>query len=55
VINALVSAAFPAIAAHSGGSPFAFFAVMMVLQFFVVWFVYPETKNISLEQMHLGS
>jgi MFS transporter, SP family, arabinose:H+ symporter len=54
VINALVSAAFPAIAARSGGSPFAFFAVVMVVQFFVVWFVYPETKNISLEQMHLG-
>lgn len=53
VINAMVSAVFPAIAARSGGSPFAFFAVIMVLQFFVVWFVYPETKNVSLEQMHL--
>lgn len=55
VINAAVSAVFPAIAARSSGSPFAFFAVIMVLQFFVVWFVYPETKNISLEQMHFGS
>jgi sugar porter (SP) family MFS transporter len=53
VINAMVSAVFPAIAARSGGSPFAFFAVIMVLQFFVVWFVYPETKNVTLEQMHL--
>jgi len=26
---------------------------MMVVQFFVVWFIYPETKNVSLEQMHL--
>jgi MFS transporter, SP family, arabinose:H+ symporter len=55
VINALVSAVFPAIAARSGGSPFAFFAAIMVLQFFVVWFVYPETKNVALEQMHLGA
>lgn len=54
VINAMVSAVFPAIAARSGGSPFAFFAVIMVLQFFVVWLVYPETKNVALEQMHLG-
>jgi hypothetical protein len=23
----------------------------MVLQFFVVWFIYPETKGTSLEQM----
>jgi hypothetical protein len=53
VMNAMISAAFPWIAAHSRSSPFAFFAVMMVIQFFVVWFVYPETKNISLEQMRL--
>jgi hypothetical protein len=28
-----------------------FFSLMMVLQFFVVLFFYPETKRISLEQM----
>jgi hypothetical protein len=28
-----------------------FFALMMVLQFFVVLFVYPETKGLSLEEM----
>jgi len=28
-----------------------FFAVMMVLQFFVVLLVYPETKGLSLEEM----
>jgi hypothetical protein len=28
-----------------------FFAAMMALQFFVVLFFYPETKNVSLEQM----
>lgn len=51
IMNAVISAVFPSIAACSGGSPFAFFAVMMVIQFFVVWFIYPETKNVSLEQM----
>jgi hypothetical protein len=28
-----------------------FFAAMMVIQFFVVLLVYPETKGISLEEM----
>ena len=53
VMNAIISAIFPAIAARSGASPFAFFALMMVVQFFVVWFIYPETKNVSLEEMRL--
>jgi MFS family permease len=35
----------------SGSAPFYFFGVMMVLQFFVVLFVFPETKGVSLEQM----
>lgn len=51
VMNALVSGFFPVVAATSGGAPFAFFALMMVLQFFVVLFTYPETKGISLEEM----
>jgi SP family arabinose:H+ symporter-like MFS transporter len=38
-------------AASSGGSPFVFFSLMMVLQFFVVLFLYPETKGVSLEAM----
>jgi MFS transporter, SP family, arabinose:H+ symporter len=38
-------------AANSGSAPFAFFAVMTVLQFFVVLFTYPETKEIRLEEM----
>jgi MFS transporter, SP family, arabinose:H+ symporter len=29
-------------------SPFAFFAAMK-LQFFIVLFIYPETKDVSLE------
>jgi MFS transporter, SP family, arabinose:H+ symporter len=51
VMNALISGVFPLMAASSGGAPFVFFAVMMVLQFFVVLFMYPETKNVSLEAM----
>ncbi|MFZ1976181.1 MAG: sugar porter family MFS transporter [Candidatus Acidiferrales bacterium] len=51
VMNALISFIFPTMAAASGGYPFVFFAVMMVLQFVVVLFFYPETKGISLEDM----
>jgi MFS transporter, SP family, arabinose:H+ symporter len=31
--------------------PFAFFSSMMALQYFVVLFVFPETKGFSLEEM----
>jgi len=51
IMNALISGIFPLLAASSGGYPFVFFALMMVLQFFVVLFVYPETKGVSLEEM----
>jgi sugar porter (SP) family MFS transporter len=50
-MNALISGIFPLMAASSGGAPFVFFSCMMVLQFFVVLFLYPETKGVSLEQM----
>jgi SP family arabinose:H+ symporter-like MFS transporter len=50
-MNALISGIFPLMAARSGGYPFVFFSAMMVLQFFVVLFVYPETKGITLEKM----
>jgi SP family arabinose:H+ symporter-like MFS transporter len=50
-MNALISGIFPLLAAFSGGYPFVFFSLMMVLQFFVVLFIYPETKGVSLEQM----
>jgi hypothetical protein len=49
--NALISGIFPLMAASSGGLPFVFFATMMVLQFFVVLTIYPETKAVSLEAM----
>jgi len=51
VMNALIAAAFPIVARKSGGAPFVFFALMMVAQFLVVLFVYPETKGATLEQL----
>jgi len=51
IMNALVSLVFPAVAKMSGGTPFAFFAGMMLLQLVVVLLFYPETKNTSLEQL----
>lgn len=51
LMNGIISLVFPVMAARSGGYPFVFFATMMVLQFFVVLLVYPETKGLSLEQL----
>jgi sugar porter (SP) family MFS transporter len=51
LMAALISWIFPMLAASSGGAPFVFFSAMMALQFFVVLFVFPETKGITLEQM----
>jgi SP family arabinose:H+ symporter-like MFS transporter len=51
VMNAIIALIFPLLAKSSGGIPFAFFASMMVLQFFVVLLVYPETKGLTLEQL----
>lgn len=51
VMNAIIALIFPLLAKSSGGIPFAFFSAMMVLQFLVVLFIYPETKNLSLEQL----
>ena len=50
-MNAGISLIFPLMAATSGAYPFVFFSVMMVVQFFVVWLFYPETKGLSLEEM----
>jgi hypothetical protein len=50
-MNAIIAWTFPTIAAISGATPFAFFAAMMVVQFFVVLTLYPETKGVSLEEM----
>ncbi|MEO6924445.1 MAG: sugar porter family MFS transporter, partial [Bryocella sp.] len=52
VLNATVSLIFPAVvASHSRAFPFEFFAAMMVLQFVVVLFFFPETKQVSLEEL----
>ncbi len=51
IMNALIALAFPLIAARSQAAPFVFFAAMMLLQFFVVFFLYPETKGRSLEEI----
>jgi SP family arabinose:H+ symporter-like MFS transporter len=51
IMNAFISGLFPWVAAHSTAAPFVFFSAMMVVQFFVVLLVYPETKGVSLEQL----
>ena len=48
---AAVSWTFPMIAEVSGAFAFAFFAVMMLLQFVLVFLYLPETKGVSLEQI----
>lgn len=50
-MNALISAVFPIMAARSGAVPFAVFAATMLVQFFVVLAVYPETQGVRLEEM----
>jgi MFS family permease len=51
----LVSWTFPMVAKDAGqpnaGLPFAFFAVMMIVQVIVVWMFFPETKRVTLEEM----
>jgi MFS transporter, SP family, arabinose:H+ symporter len=51
IMNAIISALFPVVAKTSGAYPFVFFAAMMVVQFLVVMFFYPETKGFTLEEM----
>src|SRR5580698_4508322 len=51
VMNALIAYIFPQVAKGSGGAPFLLFGVMIVVEFFVVLFFYPETKGVSLEQL----
>lgn len=51
ITNAIISLVFPIMATSSGAYPFIFFAVMMVLDLFIIAFYYPETTGISLEQV----
>ncbi|OHB65282.1 MAG: hypothetical protein A2Y77_14925 [Planctomycetes bacterium RBG_13_62_9] len=46
-----VSWTFPVLARESGAPAFGFFAVMMLVQFFLVLKYLPETKGISLEEL----
>ena len=51
IMNALIAYTFPQLAKSSGAYPFVLFSAMMVVQFFVVLLVFPETKGVTLEQM----
>ncbi len=51
IMNAIISAVFPKLAAMSRPAPFAVFAAITLVQFFVVWLVFPETARITLEDM----
>jgi sugar porter (SP) family MFS transporter len=49
--NAVISRYFPVVAAVTTALPFVFFAGCMVLQFIVVWALFPETKRATLESL----
>jgi SP family arabinose:H+ symporter-like MFS transporter len=52
VMNAIITFSFPSVVAAVGDAvPFYFFAAMMVLQFVLVLWLYPETKGLSLEEL----
>lgn len=51
VMNALIAAAFPVIAAQTKALPFVFFAICTLIQLVVVWKLFPETKGVELEEM----
>ena len=51
VMNAVIAGTFPVLVTAGMWLPFASFAVMMVLQFVVVWLYLPETRGLTLEQI----
>lgn len=51
IMNALISGLFPVMAKSSGAYPFAFFALMMLVQFVIVLKFFPETKGATLEEI----
>jgi len=50
-MNAIIGQSFAMVAAYTQALPFVFFAVCMVVQFFVVLAVFPETRGVELESM----
>jgi sugar porter (SP) family MFS transporter len=50
-MNAVIAQAFPMIAVYTQSLPFVFFSACMVLQFFVVLAIFPETRAVELESM----
>jgi len=52
IMNTIIALEFPVLVVSLGRSaPFTFFAVMTVVQFVVVLFMYPETKGQTLEEL----
>jgi len=51
ILDIAVSWSFPVVAGKAGAYAFGFFAVMMVVQFFMVLKYFPETKGVSLEEL----
>src|SRR6185503_16667116 len=50
-MNAVIGQAFPMVAAYTQSLPFVFFAACMLVQFFVVLAIFPETRGVELEKM----
>ncbi|HEU4780259.1 MAG TPA: MFS transporter, partial [Steroidobacteraceae bacterium] len=50
-MNAIIGQTFLMVAQFTLALPFVFFAVCMVIQFFVVLVVFPETRGVELESM----
>jgi sugar porter (SP) family MFS transporter len=51
IMNALISAIFPVLAAKSNATPFFFFAFMMFVDLILVAMLYPEMTGVSLEKL----
>jgi sugar porter (SP) family MFS transporter len=50
-MNAIIGQTFLMVAQYTQALPFVFFAVCMVVQFFVVLMIFPETRGVELEKM----
>lgn len=49
IANALITGSFPVVANNLGSRVFSVLAAIMALQFLVILFLYPETRNLGLE------